>query len=127
MLAEFARNKNKLRGAAKSLTLEQLLELQSKLAEVVNQRKSDLQAEKANEIAKLKQQMEKLGITAKDLSGDVAVVKKARKPRKKTGPVPPKYRITVNGQTHEWTGRGRTPKVFDEYFAAGNSRQSCEI
>ncbi|WP_339720045.1 H-NS family nucleoid-associated regulatory protein, partial [Marinomonas primoryensis] len=41
--------------------------------------------------------------------------------------VEPKYRLTVEGETHEWTGRGRTPKVFQAYFDAGNSRDSVEI
>lgn len=41
--------------------------------------------------------------------------------------VPPRYRLELDGQEHLWSGRGRTPKVFQAYFDAGNSRESCEI
>ncbi|WP_350145113.1 H-NS family nucleoid-associated regulatory protein [Haliea sp.] len=41
--------------------------------------------------------------------------------------IPPRYRLEIDGQEHLWSGRGRTPKVFQAYFDAGNSRESCEI
>ena len=28
----------------------------------------------------------------------------------------PKYEIHLNGETHRWSGRGRTPKAFDVYI-----------
>lgn len=45
----------------------------------------------------------------------------------KRATVPPRYRLELDGQEHLWSGRGRTPKVFQAYFDAGNSRESCEI
>ena len=41
--------------------------------------------------------------------------------------VPPRYRLEIDGKEYLWSGRGRTPRVFREYFDAGNSRESCEI
>ena len=55
--------------------------------------------------------------------GKPAAAKKAGKP----ATVPPRYRLELDGQEYLWSGRGRTPKVFQAYFDAGNSRESCEI
>lgn len=55
--------------------------------------------------------------------GKPAATKKAGK----RSTVPPRYRLELDGQEHLWSGRGRTPKVFQAYFNAGNSRESCEI
>jgi DNA-binding protein H-NS len=55
--------------------------------------------------------------------GKLAAAKKAGK----RATVPPRYRLELGGQEHLWSGRGRTPKVFQAYFDAGNSRESCEI
>ncbi|MDO8863814.1 H-NS histone family protein [Haliea sp. E1-2-M8] len=55
--------------------------------------------------------------------GKPAAAKKAGK----RATVPPRYRLELDGQEHLWSGRGRTPKVFQAYFDAGNSRESCEI
>lgn len=55
--------------------------------------------------------------------GKPAAAKKAGK----RATVPPRYRLELDGQEYLWSGRGRTPKVFQAYFDAGNSRESCEI
>tara|TARA_R100000005_G_scaffold61204_1_gene31407 strand:+ start:1409 stop:1939 length:531 start_codon:yes stop_codon:yes gene_type:complete len=50
----------------------------------------------------------------------------AKKPAKRKT-VPPRYRLDIDGREYLWSGRGRTPKIFQAYFDAGNSRESCEI
>jgi DNA-binding protein H-NS len=35
--------------------------------------------------------------------------------------------IVADGEMHQWTGRGRTPKVFQAYFDKGGSKESCLI
>ena len=64
---------------------------------------------------------------AKVSAFDIYVKSKAKAVSKPRASVAPKYRLVVNGEEYLWTGRGRTPKVFQEYFDAGNSRESCEI
>ncbi|WMN59745.1 H-NS histone family protein [Pseudoalteromonas xiamenensis] len=63
---------------------------------------SQREQEKAKEevLAMLKEK----GLTLDDLVGSVAQDKRSK--------VEPKYRIEVDGQVHEWTGRGKTPKAF---------------
>jgi DNA-binding protein H-NS len=51
----------------------------------------------------------------------------ATKKASKKSAVPPRYRLEIDGKEHQWSGRGPTPKVFQAYFDAGNSRESCEI
>ena len=50
------------------------------------------------------------------------------KPIKVKKKVPPKYRLVdLGGTTHEWTGRGIAPKVFQQHFDRGHSKESCLI
>jgi DNA-binding protein H-NS len=51
----------------------------------------------------------------------------AAKKSSKHTPVPPRYRLEIDGKEYLWSGRGRAPKIFQAYFDAGNSRESCEI
>lgn len=129
LLLELAGNKAKARAAAKELTIAQLENLiigfnnaLEKLKEEEDARQAE-EAEKtarAEEIARL---IAESGLTMEEISALSAP--KASTTKGKT--VEPKYRLEVNGETYEWTGRGRTPKVFQEYFNAGNSRESVEI
>ena len=65
---------------------------------------------------------------AKTASKPAASTKRvaAKKSAKRTT-VPPRYRLDIDGKEYLWSGRGRTPKIFQAYFDAGNSRESCEI
>lgn len=117
-LIELSGNLAKARAAGKKLSVEQLdrlidgltsakeivAEQEAKEAEEIAKKQSA-----ASEIAKL---MAESGITLDDLDGLSSVSTK-----KALGKVPSKYRIEVEGQTHEWTGRGIMPKVFKEYLS----------
>lgn len=50
----------------------------------------------------------------------------AKKSAKRTT-VAPRYRLDIDGKEYLWSGRGRAPKIFQAYFDAGYSRESCEI
>ncbi|MFD1383300.1 H-NS family nucleoid-associated regulatory protein [Rhodanobacter aciditrophus] len=129
LLQELSGNKAKARAAAKELTvaqLENLIEgfnnalIKMKEDEAARQAQEAEKARQAEEIAKL---IEKSGLTLEE----VAALSAPRSNPTKGKIVKPKYRITWNGETHEWSGRGRTPKVFQEYFDAGNTREAAEI
>lgn len=128
-LRVLAGNKAKARAAAKELTIPELENLISgfsnaliklKEEESVRQAEEAKKAEAATELAALIAQS---GLTLDEiveLSSPRAIATKGKT-------VEPRYRLEVNGEEHLWTGRGRTPKIFQEYFDAGNSRSSCEI
>ena len=129
VLLELAGNKAKARAAAKELTVAQLENLIAGLNKALEKAKEDAiaQAEveaqksaRAEEIANL---IAKSGLTMEE----VALLSTPKAGATKGITVEPKYRLTIQDKTYEWTGRGRTPKVFQEYFNAGNSRKSVEI
>jgi DNA-binding protein H-NS len=129
LLLELAGNKAKARAAAKELNVAQLENLiagfnnaleKAKEEEAAQAEQQALKSARAEEIATL---IAKSGLTMEEIA--LLSTPKAGAIKGKT--VEPKYRLTVNGETHEWTGRGRTPKVFQKYFDAGNSRKSVEI
>lgn len=129
-LEELAGNKAKARAAAKELTIAQLENLIEgfnnalvKMQEDEKARQAEEQAKAAQaaEIAKL---IEESGLTLEEIA---ALGGASRTSSMKGKPVKAKYRIEWNGATHEWSGRGRTPKVFQEYFDAGNTREDAEI
>lgn len=130
----YVKSKAKAKAEAKRLALHEV----DKLIGILQSVKSELEQKEAEKAEKEKQaNIERIqallaqsGLTPEDLSaspkrgGKKVKSKAATKPR---GTVAPKYRLVVNGEEYLWTGRGRTPKVFQEYFDAGNSRESCEI
>ncbi|MCW4628625.1 MULTISPECIES: H-NS histone family protein [Marinomonas] len=129
LLLELASNKAKARAAAKELTVAQLENLiagfnnaleKVKEEEAAREAEQAMKSARAEEIATL---IAKSGLTMEEIA--LLTAPKAGATKGKT--VEPKYRLTVDGEVHEWTGRGRTPKVFQEYFDAGNSRESVEI
>ncbi|WP_111637755.1 H-NS histone family protein [Marinomonas shanghaiensis] len=129
LLLELASNKAKARAAAKELTVAQLENLiagfnnaleKVKEEEAAREAEQAMKSARAEEIATL---IAKSGLTMEEIA--LLTAPKAGATKGKT--VEPKYRLTVDGEVHEWTGRGRTPKVFQEYFDAGNSRDSVEI
>jgi len=46
---------------------------------------------------------------------------------KKGSKVAPKYKITNEGKTHKWTGRGRMPLVFKHFIDQGGALNNCLI
>ena len=126
-LKSIAKSKAAATRAVKSLDSQQLERALANLtaaAETIKERES-LRAQRKKEVAvkKLKSMMDDLGISAADITG-------ASKPKgngkRATGPkkgnkVAPKYQITVDGVTHQWTGRGRTPVVFKSHVENGGS------
>lgn len=129
LLVELAGNKAKARAAAKELTLEQLRNLIEGFNNALVKMEEDEQArqaeieEKARQAADIAKMIEASGLTLEE----IAALSGTRSNPTKGKTVKPKYRIEWNGQTIEWSGRGRTPKAFQEYFDAGNSRESAEI
>jgi DNA-binding protein H-NS len=133
VLKSIAKSKAAANRAVKSLDIQQLERALANLtaaAETMKERES-LRAQRKKEVAvrKLKSMMDDLGISAADITG-------ASKPKgngkRATGPkkgnkVAPKYKITVDGVTHQWTGRGRTPVVFKSHVENGGSLDDCLI
>jgi DNA-binding protein H-NS len=116
-LIELSGNLAKAKAAGKKLTLDQLDKLIDGLSsarkivaeeEALRVAEEEAKRSAATEVIEL---MQLSGLTVEDLE----VVKKTPT-RKDVEKVAPKYRIVIDGQTHEWTGRGRTPKAFERYF-----------
>jgi DNA-binding protein H-NS len=133
VLQSIARSKAAANRAVKALDINQLeraIKNLSAAAQTLKERDSQ-RAERKKELAvkKLKSMMDELGISAED----IVTPKKSVSTRKKTtGPkkgnkVAPKYQITADGQTHQWTGRGRTPIVFRKHVEQGGSLDDCLI
>ena len=128
-----AKSKATANRALKGLDIEQVeraLKNLSAAAKALKARESQ-RAQRKKEVAvkKLKSMMDELGISAADITG-------ASKPKgngkRATGPkkgnkVAPKYQITVDGVTHQRTGRGRTPVVFKSHVENGGSLDDCLI
>ena len=132
-LKSIAKSKAAANRAVKSLDSQQLERALANLtaaAETIKERES-LRAQRKKEMAvkKLKSMMDELGISAEDIvaSKKPASVKKKAAGPKKGNKVAPKYQITVDGVTHQWTGRGRTPVVFKSHVENGGSLDDCLI
>ena len=86
--------------------------------------------ERQNNIDRINQLLTDSGLSVADLQ-QLAPRRRRRTTKRrrssKRGKVPPKYRLVVDGVEHLWSGRGRAPRVFGNYFAEGNSRESVEI
>ena len=133
VLKSIAKSKAAANRAVKSLDIQQLERALANLtaaAETIKERES-LRAQRKKEVAvrKLKSMMDDLGISAADITG-------ASKPKgngkRATGPkkgnkVAPKDKLAVDGVTHQWTGRGRTPVVFKSHVENGGSLDDCLI
>lgn len=142
-LAKIAQSKASANRVAKSLSSAQLKSaisnLQSALKATEAREATKDSKRRAANIKKLAAMMAKMGLTASDIAG-----KSSRKPGKKTvkhskpgakskvGPkkgakVAPKYKLTSEGKTHQWTGRGRMPLVFKHFVEQGGSLDQCLI
>lgn len=118
--------KNSLRKQCQELSVADLEKISLDLAEIIEERKAaeaeraEAEREKNEKIAEIRQTMEAAGIDFSDLQDLVSLSTKKK--------VEAKYRITVDGETHEWSGRGRTPVVFQKYFDENNkTKEDCLI
>jgi|TARA_R110000772_G_scaffold250631_1_gene365326 DNA-binding protein H-NS len=132
-LAVFAKSKVKAKAEARRLSQEELEKLIASLNEALKAEKEKTKKKQEQDrvatIRKVNDLLAESGLKPEDLkkTASAASKRKATGKSRKTGTVPAKYRLVIDGKKHEWTGRGRTPKVFQAYFDAGNSRESCAI
>ncbi|MCL5254863.1 MAG: H-NS histone family protein [Gammaproteobacteria bacterium] len=124
----------RLNAATKSLTSAELQDVAIKLAGVIEQRKADEealraeQAEKLAEVERIRKQIEAAGLRPEDIFGGDTAAATASKPRKKRAPVAPKYAYTdADGQRKTWTGQGRTPKAIQAALDQGKNLDSFKI
>jgi DNA-binding protein H-NS len=132
-LKSIAKSKAAANRAVKSLDIQQIeraLANLSAAAETIKERES-LRAQRKKEVAvqKLKSMMDELGISAADITGTSRPKSNGKRPTgpKKGNKVAPKYQITADGVTHQWTGRGRMPDVFRSHVENGGSLDDCLI
>lgn len=119
--------KNSLRKQCQELTVTDIEKVIADLTDILEgKREEEVAEQEANrardeKIAEIRQAMKAAGIGYDDLK-DIGV----SVPRKK---VEAKYRIVdEDGMEHEWTGRGRTPVVFQQYFEKhGATKEDCLI
>jgi len=125
-------NRNSLKALVKDFYIDELQKFSSNLDIIIKQRiskENELQErhkKKLQSIEEIKALLIKQGLTVDDLTGDpLNKIRKSVKIKKK---LPPKYRlIDLDGNTCEWTGRGIAPKVFQQHFDRGHSKESCLI
>jgi DNA-binding protein H-NS len=122
--------KTSLRKACKELSASELDKLFENLSDLISERKQEdaaMEAERAQKQANIdaiKKQMADAGV---DL-GDLLATQEAAPAAKPKGAVKPKYQIDDGeGGMLLWTGRGRTPKLFQAYFDKGGSKDDCLI
>ncbi len=122
--------KTSLRKASRELSLAEMEKLAENLAELIEERKEAevaLLAEQKEKLAKLESLKKEILSSGIDLA-DLVESFEGAAPTKKKGSVKPKYEIKdANGELHQWTGRGRTPKVFQEFFNQGGTKEQCLI
>lgn len=137
-LATIAKSKSAANRAAKGISLNQLEKAIGNLSQAVKAAKlreslKD-QKKKAVAIKKLQALMASAGISPEDMGLAGAAKTKGKGKRKgstaktkKRASVPPKYQITADGKTVQWTGRGRMPIVFRTLVDNGGSLEQCLI
>ncbi|MBT3144169.1 H-NS family nucleoid-associated regulatory protein [Neptunomonas phycophila] len=107
--------KNSLRKQCQELSIADVEKVIADLTDILAEKQEEEQKLAAENQAKnekiemIRKTMQDAGIDFNDLQDLISVA-----PKKK---VEAKYRITdEEGNTHEWSGRGRTPVVFQAYF-----------
>jgi DNA-binding protein H-NS len=128
-MSEFVKlltRKNSLRKQCQDLTTEELGKIIADLTDIYEEHKTvedaRIEAEqiKNKKIDAIRKAMEESGIGFDDLKETVPVVVKKK--------VAAKYRVVIDNINHDWSGRGRTPLVFQQYFDQHNvTKESCLI
>ncbi len=119
--------KNSLRKQCQDLSITDIEKIIIDLTDILKEKEiSELERveadrEKNAKIDMIRKTMQEAGIGFDDIKDLVATTTKKK--------VEAKYRIIdVNGETHEWSGRGRTPLAFQEYFdKQGVTKEACLI
>jgi DNA-binding protein H-NS len=118
--------KNSLRKQCQELSIDELSKIIADITDIYEEHKaiekerSEAEFVKAQKIEAIRQAMADSGIGFEDLKELVPSA-----PKKK---VQAKYRVVVDDMAHEWSGRGRTPVIFQQYFDANNvTKESCLI
>ena len=119
--------KNSLRKQCQELSVSDIEKIIADLSDILVDKQAEEKArleadrEKNEKIEIIRKTMLDAGIDFDDLKDLIAVA-----PKKK---VESKYRVTdEEGNTHEWSGRGRTPVVFQQYFDKhGVDKDACLI
>ena len=123
---------NRLKSLVKDFYIDELEKLSSNLDIIIEQRKKKedesrvKNQKKIQKIEEIKSLLAQQGLSAADLIGDpLNCISNPIKVKKK---IPPKYQLVdLDGTNHKWTGRGIAPKVFQQYFECGHSKESCLI
>ena len=129
---KLATNRNSLKSLTKDFYINELEKFSLNLNIIIKQRKEqelkrkEKNKEKIQKIENIKLLLAEQGLSINDLMADP--LHQAQKSIKVKTKLPPKYRLVdLDGTTHEWTGRGLTPKVFKQYFDKGYTKESCLI
>jgi DNA-binding protein H-NS len=129
---KLAVNRNSLKSLVKDFYMDELKKFSSNLIIIIEQRElqekelREKHKQKIQKIEEIKSLLGEQGLSIDDLIGNP--LQHISKPIKAKKKLPPKYRlIDLDGTTHEWTGRGIAPKVFQQHFDRGYSKESCLI
>jgi DNA-binding protein H-NS len=129
---KLATNRNSLKSLVKNFYLDDLKKFSSNLTIIIEQRKNqeeelrEKHKQKIKKIEEIKSLLSEQNLSVDDLIGDP--LRHILKPIKAKKKLPPKYQlVNLDGTTHEWTGRGIAPKVFQQHFDCGHSKESCLI
>lgn len=102
------------------LSYAELVELKSRIEDMIDERKAD---EKAKVRAKVAQLVAEAGF---DLDEVVAMRRTTGQAKKKVAKVAPKYR-NPNDASETWTGRGRKPNWLVAELDAGRDQEDFRI
>lgn len=121
-----------VKDASEAQVLRAISNLQAALKTAKAREAAKLEKKKAANMKKLTAMMAEMGLSGSDLAKLAAGKRTAKKAKRKAGArkgqkVAPKYSIKANGETIQWTGRGRMPVAFREFVAKGGSLQKCLI
>jgi DNA-binding protein H-NS len=127
---KLATNRNSLKSLTKDFYIDELERFYLNLSIIIKQRKEqelkrqEKNKEKTKKIENIKLLLAEQGLSINDLMVDP--LHQAQKPIK--AKLLPKYRLVdLDGVTHEWTGRGLTPKAFKQHIDRGHTKESCLI
>ncbi|MEQ9464665.1 MAG: H-NS histone family protein [Haliea sp.] len=134
VFSAYAKSKAKTSAEARRLSIAELEKLIANLNASLATEKAKLKKKESQDrlatIQKVNDLLAESGLKPEDLKKaprKAGAKRKASAKRAKKARIPPRYRLEIDGREYLWSGRGRTPRVFREYFDAGNSRESCEI
>lgn len=131
VIEQLISHKAKLKSELRKLNLEALQKLRDNINNIVEEletEKLEIAKKQDAAISRINELKEQMMATARDagvslddtltqVKGGLAAAKGGA--NKVTRTVKAKYRVIVDGETFEWTGRGKAPKVFAPYKLKG--------